>query len=218
MAIEAIIFDLDGTLLDTLQDIADAANQTLREAGLPTHELDAYRHHVGDGVVRLFERAIEKSAAHAELVERCVVEFGRIYHQRWDASTRPYEGIPELLAELGRRGVRMSVLSNKPDEFTQLCVQRFFPDVRFHPVFGKRVGRPAKPDPDGALEIANTLGIAPSRFLYVGDTNVDMRTAVASGMIPIGVAWGFRSVEELRASGAQTVVQQPAELLAQLTG
>lgn len=217
MAIEAVVFDLDGTLLDTLQDIADAANQALREADLPTHEVDAYRHLVGEGVDRLFERAIQKSADHAENVARCVAAFGGIYHNRWDAASHPYEGIPELLAELTRRGIRMAVLSNKPDEFTQLCVRKFFPDVAFRPVMGQRVGHAAKPDPNGALEIARILEIAPSQFLYVGDTNVDMRTAVASGMVPIGVAWGFRSVEELKASGARTVIYRPGELIAQLS-
>jgi len=213
MRYSAVVFDLDGTLLDTLADIADAANRVLVKHGLPAHELDAYRLFVGEGVRVLFERALPADACTAERVAAYAEDFRGAYAECWNVQTRPYEGIVDLLDALVSRHVRLAVLSNKPDNFTKACVREYFPDLPFEAVLGQREGVPRKPDPAGAVEIAEAMGLAPTQFLYAGDTAVDMQTALTAGMFPLGVLWGFRPLSELQAGGAQAVIARPAELL-----
>lgn len=213
MPYTAVVFDLDGTLLDTLADIAQAANRVLVQRGLAAHDIDAYRLFVGEGVRVLFERALPPTACSDELIAACAEDFRQAYAECWNVQTRPYEGIDDLLAALVARGVRLAVLSNKPDEFTQACVREYFARFPFEAVLGQREGVPRKPDPAGAREIAAQLDIAPERMLYVGDTAVDMQTALAAGMFPLGVSWGFRPRSELLAGGAQALIDRPAELL-----
>jgi phosphoglycolate phosphatase len=216
MPATAIVFDLDGTLLDTLTDIAQAANRVLVQRGQAAHDVDAYRLFVGEGVRVLFERALPPSACSDELLAACAEDFRQAYAQCWNVQTRPYDGIEDLLAALVSRGVRLAVLSNKPDEFTKACVREYFFRFPFEAVLGQREGVPRKPDPAGAHEIAALLDVAPERMLYVGDTAVDMRTALAAGMFPVGVSWGFRPRSELLAGGAQALIDRPEELLAWL--
>jgi phosphoglycolate phosphatase len=210
--IAAVLFDLDGTLLDTLQDLADAANQTLTQQGFPSHAPDAYRYFVGEGVRRLFWQALPAEARDERTVACCAEQFREAYAACWHVHTRPYPGIPELLQALTQRGVSRAVLSNKPDHFTQLCVREKLGAFAFQAVWGQREGRPLKPDPTSAREVAAQLGLAPAQIVYLGDSGVDMQTAVAAGMYPVGALWGFRPREELTAGGARTVVQEPAEL------
>lgn len=212
MSFTAIIFDLDGTLLDTLEDIADAANAVLLEHGFPTHDPDEYRHFIGDGVTMLMSRALPPERREDDLILACVKEYGRNYGCNWDAKTRPYDGIPALLNQLTARQLKTAILSNKPDNFTRRCAQKFFGQHRFEMVLGQREGFPAKPDPTGALSIAAYLALPPSRFLYVGDSGVDMETAVRAGMFPVAALWGFRSREELQAYGAKALIEQPLAL------
>ena len=213
MRYSAVVFDLDGTLLDTLADIADAANRVLVKHGLAAHELDSYRQFVGEGVRVLFERSLPREACTSERVTACADDFRQAYAECWNIRTHPYDGVEELLSALVDRNVRLAVLSNKPDNFTKACVREYFPKFSFEAVLGQRDGVPRKPDPAGALEIAAIMDLAPDQFLYVGDTAVDMQTALAAEMFPVGVLWGFRPLTELHAGGARAVIEHPAELL-----
>jgi phosphoglycolate phosphatase len=213
MSFRAVLFDLDGTLLDTLEDIARAANDVLAGLDLPTHSPGSYRRFIGDGVAMLFRRALPPDRVEPEIVDRCVAGFEEAYGRSWNVRTRPYDGVPALLDDLAARGLGLAVLSNKPDGFTRLCAAEYLARWPFRAVVGQREGVPRKPDPAGALEIAGRLGVPAEQFLYVGDTAVDMETATRAGMYPIGVAWGFRPVEELRSGGAVAIIERPAELL-----
>jgi len=210
---DAIIFDLDGTLLDTLADIGGSVNTVLAQFDFPTHELDAYRYFVGDGVGTLFARALPEDQCDAQVVKQCVVAFQREYRRQWNVHTRLYEGIREMLDDLTRRRWKLAVLSNKPDEFTQSCVRHYLSAWRFEVVFGQREGVPRKPDPTAAKEIAALLAVSPQRCVYVGDTSIDMQTACNAGMRPVGVLWGFRTREELQMAGARHLIQHPRQLL-----
>jgi len=215
---QAVLFDLDGTLLDTLEDLADAVNAVLASLGLRTHPLDAYRYFVGDGVETLMRRALPAdAAADSELLARAVEMQRAEYRTRWHAKTRPYPGVLELLGELERRDVRMAVLSNKPDPAVAEVMRHFFAKARFEVARGARPGVPVKPDPGSALQVASEMRLRPQDFLYLGDTNTDMRTAIAAGMLPVGALWGFRTEQELRESGAARLIARPLDLLALLT-
>ena len=209
----AVIFDLDGTLLDTLADIADAMNAALEKMDFPAHDTAAYRYLTGDGAYVMAERSLPAAARDPLTVESCIREFRSEYDRRWGTKTRPYPGIPELLSELSRRGLEFSVLSNKLEEFVRRAVRDFLPGFTFSPVLGAKPGLPPKPDPAGALDIARELGVAPARIVYLGDTGVDMLTAVRAGMFPVGALWGFRDGSELRENGAAATINSPGELL-----
>ena len=213
MHFQAIIFDLDGTLLNTLEDIANSANSALVRYGLPTHSVDAYRYFVGEGWTTLFLRAIPIERQNDNIIADCVKAFRQYYDHNWNVVTRPYEGVPELLDALEARHVKMAVLSNKADDFTKRCTHELLPNHRFEMILGHRVGIPRKPDPTGALEIAENLGITPSRFLYLGDSAIDMEAATHAGMFPVGALWGFRTLDELQEHGAKRVIERPLELL-----
>jgi phosphoglycolate phosphatase len=204
---------LDGTLLDTLEDIAEAANVALARGGHPQHAVDAFRYFVGEGVHVLFARALPADARTPEVIQQCADVFREVYRERWDVHTRPYPGIAELLAELVKRSVRMAVLSNKPHEATVRCIEKMLGDFPFEVVLGQRDGTPRKPDPAGAWEIADAMQLSPANFAFLGDTATDMETAVRANMHPLGVLWGFRPREELLEHGAKTLIAQPRELL-----
>jgi phosphoglycolate phosphatase len=213
MRYDAVLFDLDGTLLDTLEDLAVAANLALTGQGLPPHPIDAYRHFVGDGLGTLAERILPPGRRDEATVAATVTAFREAYGRTWQNRSAPYPGVAVLLDQLAGGGVRFSVLSNKPDAFTRLCVQRLLPHWHFEPVLGQRDGVPKKPDPAAALEIARLLVVHPSRMLYVGDTGVDMRTAHGAGMDAAGALWGFRDRDELTRAGARYLVARPEDLL-----
>ncbi|MBP8645986.1 MAG: HAD family hydrolase [Syntrophobacteraceae bacterium] len=218
MKYKAVLFDLDGTLLDTIRDLAESMNEVLREMGLGPHSTEAYKYFVGDGMMRLVLRALPESLRGDEtFVQAAVGRMRTIYDKRWRLNTRPYPGIPDLLDELAGRGIRMAVLSNKPDSSTKEMVRELLSRWHFHAVLGERPGVPRKPDPAGALEIVRTLSIPPEDFLYVGDTGVDMKTANRAGMFGVGALWGFRPERELRADGAGAVIERPRDLLSLLT-
>ena len=202
MNIQAVVFDLDGTLLDSLVDIANAGNAVLAAHGFPVHSLDAYRIFVGDGVHRLIHRLVPP-AHHAdrELLETLLREYVAQYYRTWNVESRLYEGVAELLAALAARQIRMTVLSNKPQASTELCVEYFLGEYSFAAVLGQQPDRPPKPDPTGVREILTRLGVSADACCYLGDTGVDMQTARNAGMFAVGATWGFRDIEELQAAG-----------------
>jgi phosphoglycolate phosphatase len=213
MPYRAVLFDLDGTLLDTLEDLADAANAMLREAGYPEHPVEAYRYFVGEGVSTLIRRAVPDSARAPEVLAECERVYRANYARTWNVKTRPYDGVPEMLDALAERGLEPAVLSNKPDDATRRCVAEFLDRWEWAVVRGHRDGVPHKPDPAAALEIARRLDLPPSDVLYLGDTGIDMRTAVAAGMFPVGALWGFREAEELTEHGARALIEEPPRLV-----
>ena len=210
---KAILFDLDGTLLDTLADIAGAANAGLKALGFPEHPIESYRRFVGDGAGCLARRVLPEDHQEDETVDRCRLVIASEYAKCWADNTKPYPGVPEMLAELQGRGIPMAVLSNKPHDATLTVVKGYFPDCHFQVVRGALPSVPVKPDPAGAIQIAEELDILPERFVYLGDTDTDMRTAVGAGMFAAGALWGFRTAEELTANGAKVLVKTPQEVL-----
>ena len=213
MSYKAVLFDLDGTLLDTLDDLANAGNRVLAARSLPVHPVAAYRYFVGDGIATLVERILPPELRSRDEITQTVAAFQREYAANWDEHSAPYQGIAEMLDALVAGGLRLAVLSNKPEDFTRLCVERLLAAWPFDPVFGQRAGVPKKPDPAGALAAACELGLEPAEILYVGDTSIDMRTARAAAMDPVGVLWGFRDAAELQAAGAARLISDPAELV-----
>jgi phosphoglycolate phosphatase len=216
VAARAVLFDLDGTLLDTLEDLADATNAALARMGLPTHDLDLFRHLVGDGAERLTRRALPEDRQDPETVTSCFDAVREEYARCWDRKTRPYPGVPELLDVLAERRILTAILSNKDDDFTRLTAERLLSGHGFALVQGALPDVPLKPFPDAALDIARRLGVPPGEFLYLGDTGTDMQTARAAGMYAVGALWGFRDREELLGAGAQALIAHPSELLALL--
>ena len=216
MKYPAILFDLDGTLLDTLQDIADSANAALATLGFPQNPVEAYRYFVGDGREVLAVRALPEVHRDASTASKLVALMDQGYAIHWADHTNPYQGIPEMLDALNARGIKMAVLSNKAHEATQTMVSRMLSRWRFEVVQGATPLLPKKPDPTAALHIAGQMGISPSGFLYLGDSDIDMKTATAAGMYPVGALWGFRTASELRAGGAKALLERPGDLLALL--
>ncbi len=274
--ISAVIFDLDGTLLDTLDDIAGAMNTVLRARGLPPHSAEAYKRIVGEGIGEAVRRAfatpspstpspsapspsaspsspssssaspsssLSSHSSHSSTsspavpvtpspapspaptppsplsdddVEAIIRDYRREYAAAWRLNSRPYPGITDLLRALEARSIKSAVLSNKSHPFTEAMVRELLPGHPFAAVRGALPDQPLKPDPATALDIASALGVPPSSCLFLGDTMIDMQTAVAAGMVPVGALWGFRTEEELRAHGAAAVIAAPLDLLALL--
>ena len=216
MQFKAICFDLDGTLLDSLADLANCTNKILLKRGFPEHPEAAYRYFVGDGAKMLMTRVLPEEVRNESLIEECRQDFETAYRECWDEQTVPYENIPELLNALQRHKLKLTVLSNKPHEFTLLAVNKLLPSWYFEIILGQREGVPRKPDPAGMLEICEKMKIPPGSFIYLGDTATDMKTSVAAGCFSVGVLWGFRSEEELRDNGANAIVKDPLDLLEML--
>lgn len=217
MSFTGAIFDLDGTLLDSLRDVADSMNRALLRNGFSAHPVDAYRTFIGNGVKVLAQRVLPADRRHdQDLARRLVREMEREYEGHWADNSRPYAGIAGMLDGLSARGVRLAILSNKADRFTRLVAERFFSAWLFDPVIGARDGAPHKPDPEAALQIARAWRVPAGEVLYAGDSDADMLTGRGAGMYTVGVLWGFRGREELERNGAHVTVEQPADLLALL--
>lgn len=213
----AVIFDLDGTLLDSLADIADAMNRVLAAFGLPEHPRDAYRYFVGEGLATLVARALPPQEREQPVIrEQVLAAMRREYGRSWREQTRPYPHIPELLSSLQEQEIELAVLSNKPEEFTRQAVAELLAPHRFAVVRGARPDTPRKPDPAGALALVAQLALPLADLLYVGDSGIDMETAKRAGIFAVGVLWGFRPAGELRAHGADALISHPLELLALL--
>lgn len=211
---QAVIFDLDGTLADTLGDLGGAVNAVLAAHGFPEHPLSDLRSMVGRGFAAMMRQALPLEASQNEgLFEVLLAEAIELYSRRALDTSRPYPGIPELLSALRHKNILLAVLSNKPDAIAKAMVAGLFPDTAFIAAWGNREGMPRKPDPAAALAIAELSGLPPRSWAFVGDSGVDMKTGKAGGMLPLGASWGYRTVEELKENGAAGILASPADLL-----
>lgn len=210
---KAIIFDLDGTLLDTLKDLANSMNAVLSCHEMKTFRIDDYRYFVGKGLGELIRSVLPRDRVSDQFVDEFLVEMRMEYAKRWAENTRPYPGIPDLLDKLQRIGLPLAVLSNKADEFTQIIIKTLLSKWQFKVIRGLKDDLPPKPDPASALWIADQMKIQPSDFIYIGDTGIDMQTANSAGMYSVGALWGFRTAEELKENGAKALIETPLQLL-----
>jgi phosphoglycolate phosphatase len=210
----AVLFDLDGTLLDTLEDLADSGNAVLLAHGFEAHSVGDYRTFIGDGMGKLVERIFPPGTVEdPSVLGQRLLEYMAAYNDRWRNKTRVYDGITELLVHLAGRGVKTGVLTNKAHPFAVKCVDAFFGDHPWDVVLGQREGVPRKPAAAGANDALLAMGVHSDEALFVGDSAVDMQTAVNAGIKAVGVSWGFRGREELVANGAAVVIDSPMELV-----
>lgn len=208
-----VIFDLDGTLLNTIADLAAATNQALQHYGYPTHQTEAYHFFVGNGINKLFERALPEKERTEENILKIRSQFIPYYDRHNADMSRPYPGIPELLKTLQQQGIMIAVASNKYQMATSKLVARYFPTTHFVKILGQREGIPVKPDPYIIYEIMETAGVEKEDILYVGDSDVDIRTAHNAGVTAVGVTWGFRPRTELEALHPAHIIEEAGELI-----
>lgn len=208
-----VIFDLDGTLLNTIDDLGNAANYALEQCGFPTHPLEAYPRFVGNGVRKLIERVLPESARTPDQIDRLLKKFFEYYGNHMTDLTKPYPGIAELLRQLTDKGIKVAVASNKYQEATSKIISHFFPEIPWVAVVGQKEGVPVKPDPSVVFEILAEAQVPKADVLYVGDSGVDMETARRACVESVGVSWGFRSITELREHYADHIVDTPSAIL-----
>ncbi|MDE6557320.1 MAG: HAD family hydrolase [Duncaniella sp.] len=210
---QLVIFDLDGTLLNSIDDLGAATNYALKKSGFPTHSLTSYPMFVGNGVTRLIERALPEDERKPEIIESVRADFREYYDSHLADATHPYPGIPELLVALDQRGVKMAVASNKYRAAVRKLISTFFPDIPWAAVEGHVDGLPTKPDPSIVFEILSQAPTRKSKVLYVGDSGIDMETARRACVDSCGVTWGFRPVKDLRDHYANNIVNDPSEII-----
>ena len=208
-----LIFDLDGTLLDTVADLAASTNYALSQCGFPTHNTGAYKFFVGNGINKLFERALPEEEKNQDNILRVRQHFLEYYGTHNADLTIPYPGMVNLLQQLQSAGIKLAVASNKYQKGTEKLIKLFFSDIHFVAVFGQRENIPAKPDPTIVRDILDIANVEEQEVLYVGDSGVDMQTAHNSGIDAVGVTWGFRPLTELQAFSPKYIVDQPSEIL-----
>ncbi len=210
---EAIIFDLDGTLADSIEDIGDAMNRVLQKQDFPTHSIEKYKYFVGRGLRNLVIEALPEKARKEELIEEFNQAMLEDYGKNYLVKTKTYEGVQEVVSRLKMNGFKLGVLSNKADAMTQKVVKELFPSGTFDIVLGLKKDMKRKPDPGGALILSEAMCVEPENIAYVGDTDTDMQTAKNAGMIAFGASWGFRTKEELLDNGADHILYHPEDLL-----
>lgn len=208
-----VVFDLDGTLINSLEDLADSANWMLLQHGYPTHPVDAYRYFVGDGMRKLIERILPLEERNDVRIEQCKAEFVAYYTIHMEDKTVVYPGMIELLKELKDRGLKIAVATNKVHIAVAPLMAKYFPGIRFDSMIGQREGIPVKPHPQIMYDILKETDCQPSETLHVGDTATDMQLAHSAGVTPVGVLWGYRPLEELQEAGAKFIIEKPEELL-----
>ncbi len=211
--IKLVIFDLDGTLLNSLMDLADSCNYLLRKYGFPEHPLDSYRYFVGDGIRKLVERVLPEEKRQKDYMESFFQEMVAYYDLHKADKTVPYPGIVETLEALQRQGVMLGVASNKVNKAMAPLMEHYFPTIRFACVLGQRESVPVKPHPQIVFDILDTTQVAPEEALYVGDTGVDMDTAHGANIKAVGVLWGYRDRQELSEHHAEFIIEKPEELI-----
>jgi phosphoglycolate phosphatase len=209
---KTIIFDLDGTLIDSLQNISICANKVLKELHYPTHKMEDFKYFIGDGAKELMRRCLPQDLNNQQ-IEEALELFKQYYSHNIHSDTKVFDGIYDILEEFTQKGYSLNILSNKPHEFTIQYYEKLFAKYNFDEVYGQKDNTPKKPDPTTALNIAKKLKKAPKEIFFVGDTSTDMQTAKNSAMIAIGVLWGIRDENELRKNGADHIIKQPKELL-----
>ncbi|MDR3653322.1 MAG: HAD family hydrolase [Paludibacter sp.] len=214
---ELIIFDLDGTLLDTVADLANSTNFALCKCGFPAHEIATYRFFIGNGINKLFERVLPEGEKTEENILKVRSYFLDYYGKHNAEFTTPYDGILELLQRLQTAGLKMAVASNKYQQATEKLILNFFPEIKFIAVLGQRENIPTKPDPTIVEDILSIAGVERSNSLYIGDSGVDMQTAQNAGIEAIGVTWGFRLRTELEAFSPKYIVNNPYEIITLLS-
>lgn len=208
-----VIFDLDGTLINTIADLANSTNYALRQNGFPQHDINAYNFFVGNGINKLFERALPTEARSSENIQKIRSSFLPYYELHNTDCSTSYPGIPQLLCTLQNQGCMLAVASNKYQSATQKLINHFFPSIHFVAVFGQREGVNVKPDPSIVYDILSIAKVAKDEVLYVGDSGVDMQTATNSGVASVGVTWGFRPRTELEANSASHIVEKANDIL-----
>ena len=211
--IRSVIFDLDGTLLNTISDLAHSTNHALEKNGFPGHPIEAYNFFIGNGINKLFERALPENEKTESNIVRLREVFLPYYDEHIMDYTEPYEGISDLLKTLQAKGFLLAVASNKYQSATEKLIKSFFPDISFAAILGQREGVPVKPDPSIVHDIFKITGMQPEETIYIGDSGVDMQTAANSGVASIGVTWGFRPREELEAAGAVFIAKNTSDVL-----
>lgn len=214
MKFDAVIFDLDGTLLNSLEGIADAMNTLLKRLGYPTHPLEAYKYFVGEGIYELLRATLPEEKLKLHDMDQLVTDYRALYETTWPQKSVPYEGIPEMLDALSAKKLKLAVLSNKSDEFARRMTAALLPRWKFEIVKGLLPEEPRKPDPSPALKISSGMGIDPAHIIFMGDSGIDMQTANKACMYAVGVLWGFRQADELLTNGARQLIKHPMELLA----
>ena len=212
------IFDLDGTLLNTIDDLGHAANYALEKNGYPTHSIASYPFFVGNGVRRLIERVLPEDARTVNIVDRLLVHFKEYYNEHNTDFTVPYQGIPELLNKLSAHGVAIAVASNKYQQATEKLINHYFPNISFVAVEGQKDNVPVKPDPSIVFEILSKAKMPKADTIYIGDSGVDMEMARRACVDSVGVTWGFRPEKELIESHADNIVNSPSEIAALVLG
>ncbi len=209
---KAVIFDLDGTLLNTIDDLSNSVNYVLKKHNYPTFSVEEYKYKVGNGMKKLIERALPKSEKSEEKVEEILAEFMVYYSEHKTDNTAPYKDIETLLITLKQKGIKTAVLTNKAHESAKPLISKYFPEL-FDVVCGQKQGVPTKPDPTSVFEVMKELDVSADECLYLGDSGVDMQTAENANIFAIGVLWGFRKADELEQNGAKAIIKQPLELL-----
>lgn len=209
--IKAVLFDLDGTLANSIEDLADSTEKALEKLGFPGHTLAEYKYFVGDGIPKLIERALPESVRDEKTLNTCLELFMEDYRVHYHDKTKAYDGVREMLADLKKSGLKLAIISNKAQEMAEKVVTNLFGDI-FDFVAGKREGYKTKPDPALTLLVIHSLGVAPAECILAGDSGMDMAAAVNAGALPVGVLWGFRTAEELQKNGAKYLFSAPAEI------
>ena len=209
---KGIIFDLDGTLINSIEDIVDSMNEVLNEYGMATFTLEEYKTKIGSGIRNLVKRSLPENTKEEE-IDEAVKLYEKFYEKNYLNKTKAYEGIDELLEKLVEMDIKLGINSNKKDNYTKELAKKIFKNIPFIKVFGEREGIPIKPDTTTMLEIVEAMELQPEEVLYIGDSDVDMITGKNADMDTVGVEWGFRSKEELISSGATYIISTPKDLL-----
>ena len=212
MKFKGIIFDLDGTLVDSLEDIADAMNSVLQSLNFPTHGYEDYQYFIGSGLRNLVSKALPATHNNEAQIDHCYHLMIEVYRDNCTCKTKAYDGIFELLDELKSRNIKLSVFSNKADELTKEITETLFPEY-FNPIVGLTTESLKKPNPFKTLEISANFGLKAEEIIFIGDSDIDMQTATNANMYAVGVSWGYRPEEELILNGAKYVLKQPADLI-----